>query len=221
LLNANQFGFRARHSTTLQCMRLADHVTLKFNSNMFTAAVFLDIEKAFDTTWHPGLLYNLSKLQFSNRLIKLISSILSQRKFSLYRRRNFHATVHASRGATRLRPIRVNLALFADDTCLYATDRKEGYVLRKIQRGLNCMASWCERWNIEINEENTRAIYFTHRNRPPNSPLTLNGRNISFVNSAKYLGVLFDKRMTWRLCIEMIEAKAFRTFIRIYSLTSN
>jgi hypothetical protein len=35
----------------------------------------------------------------------------------------------------------VNLALFADDTCLYATDRKEGYVLRKIQRGLNCMAA--------------------------------------------------------------------------------
>jgi hypothetical protein len=24
----------------------------------------------------------------------------------------------------------VNLALFADDTCLYATERKEGYVLR-------------------------------------------------------------------------------------------
>jgi hypothetical protein len=50
LLNASQFGFRARHSTTLKCMRLAEHVTLKFNNNMSTAAVFLDIEKAFDTT---------------------------------------------------------------------------------------------------------------------------------------------------------------------------
>jgi hypothetical protein len=50
LLNANQFGFRARHRTTLQCMRLTDHVTLNFNNKMSTAAVFLDIEKAFDTT---------------------------------------------------------------------------------------------------------------------------------------------------------------------------
>jgi hypothetical protein len=35
-------------------MRLADHVTLNFNNKMSTTALFLDIEKAFDTTWHPG-----------------------------------------------------------------------------------------------------------------------------------------------------------------------
>jgi hypothetical protein len=46
----------------------------------------------------------------------------------------------------------------------------------------------------------------------------MNGRNILFVNSVKFLGVIFDKKVTWRLHIEMIEAKAFRTFIRIYSL---
>jgi hypothetical protein len=48
---------------------------------MSTAAVFLDIEKALDTTWHPGLLYKLSKMHFSTSLIKLISSFLSNRKF--------------------------------------------------------------------------------------------------------------------------------------------
>jgi hypothetical protein len=45
------------------------------------AAVFFDIEKAFDNTWHSGLLYTLSKLEFSTSLIKLIGSFLSQRKF--------------------------------------------------------------------------------------------------------------------------------------------
>jgi hypothetical protein len=50
LLNASQFGFRARHSMRVQCMRLADHVTLNFNNEMSMAAVFLDTEKAFDTT---------------------------------------------------------------------------------------------------------------------------------------------------------------------------
>jgi hypothetical protein len=80
LLNANQFGFRTRHSTTLQCMRLADHVTLNFNNKMSMAAVFSDIKKAFDTTWHTVFLYKLAKMEFSVNLIKLISSFLSQRK---------------------------------------------------------------------------------------------------------------------------------------------
>jgi hypothetical protein len=51
--------------------------------------------------------------------------------------------------------------------------------------------------------------------RPPKSHLTLNGRNIPFVNSVKYLGVIFDKKVTWRLHIEMIKAKTFRMHIRI------
>jgi hypothetical protein len=38
---------------------------------------------------------------------------------------------------------------------------------------------------------------FEDRNRPPDSPLTLNGRNIPFVNSVKYLGVSFDKRVIY------------------------
>jgi hypothetical protein len=51
LLNASQFSLPARHSTTLLCMSLTNHVALNFNSNMSTAEVFLDIEKDVDTTW--------------------------------------------------------------------------------------------------------------------------------------------------------------------------
>jgi hypothetical protein len=57
LLNANQFGFRADRITTLQFVRLADHVTLNLNKNMSTANVFLDIEKAFDKIRYSCLLY--------------------------------------------------------------------------------------------------------------------------------------------------------------------
>jgi len=48
---------------------------------MSTPAVLLDIEKAFDTIWFPGLLYKLSKFHFASSLIKLISAFLSNRKF--------------------------------------------------------------------------------------------------------------------------------------------
>jgi hypothetical protein len=153
MLNASQFGFRARPSKTLQCMRLTDHVTLNFNNKLSTAAVFLDIAKAFDTTWHTDLLYKLSKLEFSINLIKLVSSFLSQRKFrvtvegEMSTRRVMQAGVpQGSVLSPTLYNMYINdapqthdLALFADDTCLYATDHNEGFLIRKLQRGL---AQW-------------------------------------------------------------------------------
>jgi len=33
LLNSSQFGFRARLNMTLQCMRLADNITMNFINN--------------------------------------------------------------------------------------------------------------------------------------------------------------------------------------------
>jgi hypothetical protein len=67
LLNASQFGFRARHSTTFQCIRLTYHVTLNYNRNIFTAEVSLDIEKAFEphgtlTCYKSYRYYNFRKI---------------------------------------------------------------------------------------------------------------------------------------------------------------
>jgi hypothetical protein len=101
--------------------------------------------------------------------------------------------------------------------CIYATDRKEVYVPRKLQRDLSATETWYERWIIKINDDKTQATYFSHRLRPPEAHLILHKQNIVFVNYVKYLGVIFDKRITWRLHIEMFEAKAFRTFIRIHT----
>jgi hypothetical protein len=114
--------------------------------------------------------------------------------------------------------IGVHLAPFADDTCLYATERKEGYVLRKLQHGLNSVEEWSKHWNIKINEDKTQAIYFSHRIRRPESLLTLNGQNVPFVNNVIYLGVIIDKKITWRSHIEMIKAKTFRACITTYAL---
>jgi hypothetical protein len=81
LLNAHQFGFRVHHGITLQRMKLMDHATLNLNNNLSRAAIFLDIEKALDSTWQLGMQYKLSQLKFPISLIQLMSSSLSQRKF--------------------------------------------------------------------------------------------------------------------------------------------
>jgi hypothetical protein len=52
---------------------------------MSIAAVFLDIEKAFDTTWHLGFLCKLSEVNLLISVMKLISPFLFQRKFTAFR----------------------------------------------------------------------------------------------------------------------------------------
>jgi hypothetical protein len=101
-----------------------------------------------------------SELEFSTNLIKLISSFISQQKFRISMEGEMSTAREMQAGVPQgsvLSPTLYNiyindtpqtpgihLALFADDTCLYATERKEGYVLRKSQRGLDAIKKWCE-----------------------------------------------------------------------------
>jgi hypothetical protein len=99
-------------------------------------------------------------------LIKLIGYFISERKFRVSVKgevstpREMQAGVpHGSVLSPTLFNLYINdalqthgvhLALFADDTCLYATDPKEGFIVRKLQRGLSSMETWCEHWNIKL-----------------------------------------------------------------------
>jgi hypothetical protein len=78
----------------------------------------------------------------------------------------------------------------------------------------------CQQWNIKINKDKIRLFYFSHSLRLPKAHRILNRQNIPFVSHVKYLGIIFNKQITWRLNTEMID-KGFRTFIRIYSLLKN
>jgi hypothetical protein len=73
---------------------------------------------------------------------------------------------------------------------------------------------WCHGIGAgtKMNEGMTRAIYFSKSPRTPGEDVQLNGRNVSFVNSGKYVGVIFDRRITWR------PNKALGTYMRIYSV---
>jgi hypothetical protein len=116
---------------------------------MATAAVFLDTEKAFNITWHIDLLCKLSELKILSSLVKLISSFLSPRKFRVSVEVEISTPRDIQAGVPQgsvLSPSLyspylnytpktpgVYLGLFADDTCIYAIDHKERYILRKLQ----------------------------------------------------------------------------------------
>ena len=81
LMRDEQFGFRPRHSTSLQLARLVERITRPFGEKRLTGAVFLDMAKAFGTVWIDDLLYELTLLNFPSYIVHKISSSLRGRTF--------------------------------------------------------------------------------------------------------------------------------------------
>ena len=55
-LSIKQYGFRRCHSTTDGLVRLDTAIKTAFARKQHTIAVFLDLEKAYDTAWWQGIL---------------------------------------------------------------------------------------------------------------------------------------------------------------------
>jgi hypothetical protein len=90
LMRDEQFGFRPRHSTSLQLARLVERITRNFGEKRLTGAVFLDVAKAFHTVWIDVLLYKLTLLNFPSYIVNTISSYI--------RDRSFHTATSSRRG---------------------------------------------------------------------------------------------------------------------------
>lgn len=58
-----------------------ENIADEHNKKRLSTIVLLELNKAFDTVWHDGLLLNLNKYSFSLHIIKIIDSYLKDRKF--------------------------------------------------------------------------------------------------------------------------------------------
>jgi len=200
-------------------LSITDHVTLNFNKNMSTAAVFLDIEKAIDTTRQPGL-YELPKLQLPVNFIKLFSQYLSHRKVQSFgRRRTIHAreidagVPKVSVMALTLYGLYVNdnpqtpvaqLLLFADKTYIYSTERKEGYAKRPYCNGGVV-------WGLELKDQLRQVSGHILLWQ------TWTGQDSSYTQRMEHsFCKRGDSRITWKQQIDAIITKVFRTCIGIY-----
>jgi hypothetical protein len=83
LLPNEQFGFRKKHSTVSQLVRISDYITNRYNLHKHTGMVSLDIEKAYDTVWINGLLYKLISFKLPTYLIFILRAFLTDRSFTV------------------------------------------------------------------------------------------------------------------------------------------
>ena len=79
LIYENQFGFRKKHSTEHALSAIIEQIRTNLDNKTFSAAVFIDLEKAFDTVNHCILLKKLDHYGINNIANRWLGSYLSNR----------------------------------------------------------------------------------------------------------------------------------------------
>ena len=78
----------------------------------------------------------------------------------------------------------------------------------RLQQTLNILEGWTKQNVIRINPRNTTYTIFSLSTKEQKDNLHINGQTLLAENNPTYLGVTFDKRLTWKRQTEKAEAEA-------------
>ena len=179
----NQFGFRHKHSTIHAINKLTSDICWAFNANQRVAVCLIDLEKAFDTVWIPGLTYKMIKKNFPEYLIKIVWDMITNKTlimtdgshtsskefsienglqqgtvnspllFSIYN--NDLLNLFNLNTSTHKRSI-----AFADDLIIYVTGRKTKTIRTELQELFNKISDYYHTWKLKINASKCETILF-------------------------------------------------------------
>ena len=105
----------------------------------------------------------------------------------------------------------VKALLYADDLIIYCSGKKVSTIANKIQKTIRKLESWSNTSGFQFHEGKTVAIKFFQRSKTPNNPIIkLYDKNINFVDEYNFLGVTFDKKMTFKTHIQNIKEEGIQ-----------
>jgi Reverse transcriptase (RNA-dependent DNA polymerase)/Endonuclease-reverse transcriptase len=236
-IRPEQHAFREGHSTTTQLVNLVDQLCVRQNNNQKTTAVFLDIEKAFDRVWHNGLLHKLYHLGTSINLLKIIKSFLQHRTFKVRNDNILSSPRPILAGVPQgscLSPLLYSaytndipvlpgaqVALFADDTLFQTSDKNPRRAQIRLHHQTQEALKWFSKWRLRVNAQKTVAIIFNQVSAANIPPLTFDGHQVPWSNSATYLGVKLDRFLSFNDHVDEIVKKATRVRSMLYPILNN
>lgn len=240
LLPNYQFGFRRGHSTTHQAARIKKHIRQNKRDKKSTGMILLDIEKAFDSIWHDGLIFKLIKMKLPSYLVKMINAFIRNRKLSVHVNNSISKQINIPAGlaqGTCISPIlyalfvadmpivdKTDAALYADDTAIYTSAKQSKTIINRLNQSFITLQKYFDQWKIKINATKTQAIIFpfdNKRKRIPTTPLKNGQHTIKLSKSVKYLGVTFDSKLNFGEHITNTIDKANKCFRALYPMLAS
>ena len=113
---------------------------------------------------------------------------------------------------------------FADDALLLTSGHSLGFMLIQMQSALDKATNWAESVGLTLSPSKTLAVIFTRRKLPnarSYNKLRLGFKEIGFVTTARYLGVLLDSKLTYNAHINARIAKCKKLLMMLRRVIAN
>eukprot|EP00916_Digyalum_oweni_P019426 GHVL01032319.1.p1 GENE.GHVL01032319.1~~GHVL01032319.1.p1 ORF type:complete len:920 (-),score=34.35 GHVL01032319.1:223-2982(-) len=229
LLSDVQCGFRKGHSTTDHLVRFETFVREAFARSEHVLAIFFDLEKAYDTTWKHGILADLHEMGFRGRLPVFVEGFLSNRLFTVRVGPNLSEFCQQEMGVPQgsiLSPMLFNIkinnivkavlkgsesSLFVDDFALCVRGKSLHRVERQLQLCIDKVQKWVTENGFKFSTSKTVCMHLCkQRGAMPEPSLVLNGNPVKVVEEFKFLGLTFDRRLTFLKHIQYLRTSCLK-----------
>lgn len=179
----NQYGFRAKYSTTHAINKLLSDTFTYLNNGKIVGATLIDLEKAFNSVWINGLIFKLKRKNMNINLIHTIWDMITGREFQVSLGNESSNTFKIEEGLPQgmvNSPYPFNIftsdinnayhlntgnnshsIAFADNLIIYVADTTTERVHKKLNPIINNIYNMYNTWNLKVNPDKSETIVFS------------------------------------------------------------
>ena len=234
-LYSDQYGFRHLHSVVSCLLKCTNDWYFNIDRGKYTAMIFIDLKKAFDTVDHKILLDKMHHYGIDGLEHQWFSSYLHNRRQCCKVNGVTSDTAEINIGVPQgscLGPLlfllyindlpfalrKAHATMYADDTAIsYSSDKIEE-IDAVVNAELACLEKWLQGNKLSLNIVKAQAVIIGSAQKlglmNKTSEITpcfqVNGNDIELVHETKYLGVMIDENLKWGSQAKFLQTKISR-----------
>ena len=203
-------------------------------------ACFVDLRKAYDSVWHPGLFIKLLKIGISPKIIRLIQDLYSKSKtcikldnklsdyfqvslgvrqgcvlspilFNIYINGLVRSLSNVCSSPAVLGHLKVPILMYADDIILLS-ESPVG-----LQNSMNSLQLYCKTWKLRVNTSKTKVIIFNSRSSAGYN-FKIGQHAIEMVKQYCYLGVTVHQSGNFKMAWEILVNKGAKAYAALHNV---
>ena len=235
-LSPDQHAFRRNFSTDTALSDFTDDAESAIMRGQYAIGAFIDVQGAFDMVNHEAAIKGMAAKNFPIDIQEWYAQFLKNRTvFTDVLGAQAHRKITKGVGQGlvlspviwclifdsfldlfKTGPIRARG--FADDGCLLIKGPDPSSMVSIMQQGLNKVQKWAEQQELLLSPSKTVTMIFHRKNKKTfiqPKKLKLNGVEIEYSKTTKYLGCVLDTKLCWKNHIELKIQKAKRHLMMI------